>query len=258
MLAERYRAARRELETEGREAKLVRRRFGHVIVDEAQGLSPMQWRMIARRCPSASMSILGDLGQAGAVWAPHSWEEVSPHVKAKDLVVAELTINYRTPTEIMDVAARVLAQAAPELRPPRSVRSGDAPDVQRVDGDRLIDAVADAVGAERDRFPEGKVAIVAPPTLVEPIAAHIGARHLHQPDVLDDPVAVLNVDDARGLEFDAVVVAEPSSIVEESSGGLRALYVALTRATQRVAIVHSLPLPPALTPAEPDLRGSRR
>jgi DNA helicase IV len=164
------------------------------------------------------------------------------HVGAPTVSVAELTINYRTPAEIMTVAARVLELAAAGVSPPQSVRStGAEPVVLSVDE---ASVPVECVRAAREfaaRLPEGKVAIVAPEPLVESVARELGIdiAHLDAAALLDAQVTVLAVDDARGLEFDAVVVAEPQQIAEVSPGGLRALYVALTRPTQSLVIVSS-------------------
>jgi DNA helicase IV len=250
MLTERYTSDRLELEDDPRDSKPVRpARFGHVIVDEAQGLSPMQWRMIARRASSGSMTVVGDLGQAGSAWTPRSWDEVLAHAGARKVHFEELTINYRTPKDIMDVAAKVLASVAPSLEPPRSVReTGDGPEFVRVEGAALLDAVVAAARSERARIPEGKIAVLAAPSRVDELSAALGVEpnKRHSAALLDEPIAVLGVEEARGLEFDAVVVIEPADIERECAGGLRALYVALTRATQRLAVVHAGDLPVAL------------
>jgi DNA helicase IV len=250
VLAERYASDRLELEDDRRDAKpAVPTRFGHVIVDEAQGLSPMQWRMIDRRCRSGSMTVVGDLGQAGGAWAPKSWEEVLAHARARSVHFEELTINYRTPKDVMDVAARVLASVAPELTPPRSVReTGEAPEFVAVGEAQLIDAVAAAARQESARVPDGKVAVLAAPVAVDRLSVALGVEpnKRHTVAMLDEPVAVLSVDEARGLEFDSVVVVEPAAIVETCAGGLRALYVALTRPTHRLIVVHAADLPAAM------------
>ncbi|MGH2759654.1 MAG: ATP-binding domain-containing protein, partial [Actinomycetota bacterium] len=243
MLAERYAQERTALDSDGRRAPEMPERFGHVIVDEAQGLSPMQWRMIVRRNPSGSMTILGDLGQASSAWVPGSWEDALAEVSLK-VDLAELTINYRTPEEIMDLASRVLAADAPELTPPRSVRSADdKPAFTRVMRADLIDATVRAARAESQRLPDGKIAVIAAEESTGDIAQGLGiaSSGRHTPAVLDERIAVINVDEARGLEFDSVVIAEPDAIVE--AYGLRGLYVALTRSTQRLVVVHAADLP---------------
>jgi DNA helicase IV len=246
ILADRYAAERAAVEDDGERTQQLSERFGHVIVDEAQGLSPMQWRMIVRRNPSKSMTILGDLGQASSAWVPESWEEALADV-AQKVDLAELTINYRTPEEIMELAARVLAADAPALRPPRSVRAADdAPTLTRVSPDELVEATVRAARGETERLPDGKVAVIAAEAITGALAQALGiaSSGRHTPAVLDERIAVINVDEARGLEFDSVVIAEPSAIV--SDYGLRGLYVALTRSTQRLVVVHAAELPAAL------------
>jgi DNA helicase IV len=200
--------------------------YGHVLVDEAQDLSPMQWRMLTRRCPSRSMTIVGDLGQATGPWALQRWEDVTALLNAHRTTVTELTINYRTPEEIMAFAD---ALRPAWLRPARPVRRvGAAPLIRRVPPDALRQAVASGV-AEALATVEGTVGVVAPDALLPSIAA------------TDDRVTTLGVRDAKGLEFDAVIVVEPARIADEV--GLRALYGALTRATQRLTLVSTRPLP---------------
>lgn len=227
------------------------RTYGHVVVDEAQDLSPMQWRLLARRCPSGSMTIVGDLGQASGHWAPASWQEVIGLVPAPRSTVVELTVNYRTPGEVMTMAARVLAEARPDLTPARSVRdAGIAPRAIAVGDPREVVDVTVAVATEEvGSVDEGKVAVIVPEALLAPISAAIHARTDlagADDDLLAAPVSALTLDDAKGLEFDAVVVVEPAAIAAEHPHGLGALYVALTRTTTRLALVHTGELPPAL------------
>ncbi len=244
MLTERYAQERAALEEDGKRSQALPERFGHVMVDEAQGLSPMQWRMIVRRNPSRSLTILGDLGQASSAWVPGSWEEALAEVSRK-VELAELTINYRTPEEIMTLASRVLAADAPGLTPPRSVRAAEEdPVMKRVGRDELVAATARAAREEAGFVPDGKVAVIAAEEMTGPIAEALGLTERHTPAVLDQQIAVINVDEARGLEFDSVVIAEPSAIV--SSYGFRGLYVALTRSTQRLVVLHSAELPEPL------------
>jgi hypothetical protein len=216
-------------------AKPAGETFGHVIVDEAQDLTPMQWRMLARRCPTGSMTVVGDLGQAKHSWSARSWSEVC--AQAAPLVshqVLELTINYRTPEEVMRLAASVLADVAPDLRPPAAVRScGEDPIVTVTSADRLADSAREAAQHEAALVAPGKVAVIHPPGEVDAVDA----------DVLDLAVAELDVERVKGLEFDSVVVVEPAA---HSPGQL---YVALTRTTRRLVLVHSRRLPAALDPS---------
>jgi DNA helicase IV len=217
--------------------------YGHVVIDEAQELSPMQWRVIGRRCPTGSMTVVGDMGQASAAMAARSWDEVVariPGVKAVD--VRELTINYRTPSEIAAVAGAVLAVAAPDLTPPQSIRStGHHPGVTEVTADADLGAnVAGAVTQARDAIEDGTIAVVCPDDLAGPLTVALV-------DLLtDERVVIIPIGEAHGLEFDAVIVTEPARIVAASPRGLGALYVALTRATRYLHVVHQQPLPRAL------------
>ena len=224
------------------------RTFGHVLVDEAQDLSPMQWRMLARRCPSGSMTLVGDFGQASRPGSAAGWSDVlgllPTHAGSHDV---ELHVNYRTPAEIMDVAARVLAVAAPGLEPSDSVRSTGTPPVfVRVAEADLVTETATRVRAVLGR--PGTKAVVAPPALHAPLVAalaDVGAAS-GSVDALDAPVVVLGPVEAKGLEFDQVVVVEPADLVTPDQRGLRLLYVTLTRATQALEVVHARPLPDAL------------
>jgi len=236
------------------------RTYGHILADEAQDLSPMELRMLARRCPSGSFTLVGDLGQASGPWAPASWDEILAHLPVRRPPTrAELSVNYRTPLEVMDLAARVLVAATPGLAPPSSVRrAGVEPLVTGVERSALPEAVARVTAEERHALGEGKVAVICPASLVEPLQPLLppvpeGAG------VLDAPVALLTVGQAKGLEFDAVIVVEPAAIIAEGSPatGRRALYVAMTRTTRRLHLVHAEPLPPELSPPG-DGRGTAR
>jgi len=224
------------------------RTYGHVLVDEAQDLTAMQWRMLARRCPTGSMTLVGDFGQASRPGALSSWEEVLANVPVR---VAprrvELSVNYRTPAEIVEVANRLLPAAAPGVAPARAVRStGAHPEVEHVPRDVLVKAAAEAARVSATQG--GTVAVIAPDELHEQIAAALADRGAVADDVeaIDAPIAVLGALDSKGLEFDHVVVAEPSELVSPDRSGLRLLYVVLTRATRRLVVVHSEPLPEAL------------
>jgi DNA helicase IV len=236
------------------------RTFGQVVVDEAQDLTPMQLRMVARRSLSGSMTVVGDIAQATGSWVPASWGQVVEHLPGRrGWRLAELTVNYRTPSEIVEVASRILEQVAPGMRPPEAVRaSGRPPRTMRaavpagsVPGDALGELTARVVQDELAAFGErsgaGTVAVIVPPSLLEAVASALEDAGLPFGRVgegaLDEQVSLLAIEDAKGLEFDSVVVVEPARIVRETPQGLRALYVAFTRATQRLAIAHSESLP---------------
>jgi hypothetical protein len=214
--------------------------YGHVVVDEAQDLSPMQWRAIARRCPTSSFTLAGDEAQAVRAGAAATWDRIldALGVEARSVARHELTVNYRTPAEVMELAARLLEQFASHLHPARSARSAGV-DPRRVHtGGRPIegDDIAVATADLRREVGAGMVAVITPEWLaVDPV---VGAEHLHAVD-------------AKGLEFDGVVVVDPEAIVRESPGatGMARLYVALTRATTRLTILAPTPPAPPLSDA---------
>ena len=247
-LAERQ-AVRRYDSTADRAAADREWTYGHVIVDEAQELSPMAWRLIMRRCPSRSMTIVGDIAQTGDLSGAASWGEVLSPFVSNRWRLEQLTVNYRTPSEIADVADDVLAAIEPGLAAPRSVRStGVPPRAVMVDGSRLDDAVAKVLAEEAGAVGDGRTAVLVPTARVAPLRERlVGEPAADAPDVdLSAPVVVLPVNSAKGLEFDAVVVVEPAELLAESPHGANDLYVALTRSTQRLAVVHAQPLPAML------------
>jgi DNA helicase IV len=228
------------------------RTFGHVLVDEAQDLTAMQWRMVGRRCPSGSMTLVGDFGQSSRPGALRDWDAVRAQLPGDQPArVVTLSVNYRTPAEIMAVADRFVAAAAPDVRTARSVRSTGRPPqfVAADDGADLVTVTADAV---RDASSEGGMtAVVAPRDLHDDLVARLadlGAAS-GSADAIDAPVAIVDAPEAKGLEFDHVVVVEPARLVTADAAGLRLLYTALTRATQTLTVAHAAPLPEALQPA---------
>lgn len=214
--------------------------FGHVIVDEAQELSAMAWRMIMRRIPNRWMTIIGDTAQTGDLAGTTSWSTILEPYVAKRWQLRELTVNYRTPAEIMTYANRVLHEIDPSHSSPTSLRSnGIEPVSISVPRDRLA---ADAARIATDHDWTGVVAVIVPDDLHAAVAEAVAAVD----DDSTKPARVLTVAGCKGLEFDSVVVVEPSMIVDQSARGHSDLYVALTRATQRLVVVHDDALPEAL------------
>jgi DNA helicase IV len=231
--------------------------FGHVIVDEAQELSPMAWRMLMRRSPSRSMTVVGDTAQTGAPWGPASWAEaLDPHAAGR-WRVEQLTVNYRTPAEIMAVAADVLASLGTGLEPPRSAREGGTlPWHLCLAPDELAARFPGVVAAEAAAVGQGKLAVLVPSARAEELAGLLApevpaATSRQGPAVLDARVAVLTVAEAKGLEFDAVVVVDPVAILAAGPHGANDLYVALTRTTNRLGVVHPGELPAVLSRLRP-------
>ena len=242
------------------------RKYGHIVVDEVQDLSPMQLRMLTRRSLAGSMTVVGDIAQATAPWAPASWDDIVEHLPRKrPAKTVELTVSYRTPAEVLAVAGRVLAAAAPGLIPPKPVRrTGVEPRMIRVESEDgpagiagiadLARAVAQAAGEEMEHVRPGRVAIITPEPLRRTLAEALGAVGIPVVDARDmrkgglsEPLVLLGAESTNGLEFDSVVVVEPADIAGDTARGLRTLYVALTRPTQRLTIVSLSEPPPALT-----------
>jgi DNA helicase IV len=197
--------------------------YRHVVVDEAQELSEMDWRVLMRRCPSKSFTVVGDLTQRRSPAGARSWADMLDAYVPGRWVYRSLSVNYRTPAEIMSVAAAVLAEFAPDVQPPESVRSTGAPPWRRqVAEDELPSAIEEFVQNEYGR--DGTWVVIGPPDVPGTVAAA----------------------DIKGLEFDAVLLVEPERIFTDGTRGAAELYVALTRATQRLGVLHRGPLPPAL------------
>ncbi|MEU3946623.1 ATP-dependent DNA helicase [Streptomyces sp. NPDC029526] len=214
--------------------------FGHIIVDEAQELSPMAWRLLMRRSPTRSMTLVGDPAQTSEAGGVGSWSDIlAPYVEDR-WEHTRLAVNYRTPAEIMDVAAAVVRAEHPGFEPPGSVRSTGVRPWARASDD-LPGAVAKAVGELTPA--EGRLAVIAPRDLHRALAARLdGVTAGAEPDLTHD-VVLLDPRQAKGLEFDSVLVVEPGRY------GTSDLYVALTRATQRLGVLHTAPLPEPLAEA---------
>ena len=225
------------------------RAFGHIVVDEAQDLSPMQLRMLSRRSISGSMTIVGDIAQSTGQWAPTSWEEVLAELPVRrESRVTELTINYRTPAEIMRLAARVLTAAAPGMRAADSVRStNEEPVIVEAGEGGPAAAVARVVQHALDAGWGGTLAVICPFSMVDVLGDGLRSAGIDYGEPnrtgLDADITLVPVELVKGLEFDSVVVVEPARLVRESAQGLRALYVALTRSTRHLTLVHAEPLP---------------
>jgi DNA helicase IV len=234
------------------------RTYGHIVVDEAQDLSPMQLRMLRRRSLNGSMTLVGDIAQATGAWAHDGWDEVLEDLPTRrEPRFAELTVGYRLPQPTMDVAGRVLEAAGLGLDPPVAVRTeGDPPRFVAVDTPaRLGAAVTALIEPELEAIGPGNLAIIAPSLLVARLSESLTAAGIEHGLIyeggLDRRVTIVPVSLVKGLELDAAIVVEPARIVSDERNGLRSLYVALTRATRRLAIVHAEPLPEALRGAAP-------
>ncbi|GAA2013560.1 AAA family ATPase [Catenulispora yoronensis] len=249
--------------------------LAHVVLDEAQDLSAMQYRAVGRRCSTGSVTVLGDIAQGTTPWATPSWDETLKHLGKTDAVVEELTLGFRVPRQIIEFAARLLPAAAPGLRPPTSVRQQG--------GSLEIDAVADAADLVATLVTavelalaahEGSIGLIAADARIAEAAAALAAAGFEHTVLGSEPAApplegatateaelvesllagtpgprlvLVPATLAKGLEYDQVLVLEPAEIVAAEPRGLRRLYVVLTRAVSRLHILHSEPLPEQLT-----------
>jgi DNA helicase IV len=231
--------------------------YGHVVVDEAQELSPMQWRLLMRRCPSRSMTVVGDLAQAGSAVAPRTWGDVFDRMAPGRWSVQGLTVNYRTPAPIMELAAGVLAASGSPVQAPRSARDGAEPRIVSVEPvvadseSAVASALAHAAAGVLDPWvgEEGRSGVIVPGELRDPLSGTLGGLLPSGAlgvgnSALDTRVSVLTVPEAKGLEFDQVVVVEPADVAAGRDRGGHDLYVALTRATRELVVLHTKPLPP--------------
>ena len=240
------------------------RTYGHIVVDETQDHTPMALRTIARRSLNGSMTIVGDIAQATAPGAAGAWTDVLeylPRSRRGEPRMRELTLSYRIPATNLAMANRVLAVVAPELSPPRAVRTaGSEPVIRRVDDVDLVDSVVSMVIEESALLGGGSVGVIGPNSLIDALEVALGAAGLdygratsasrNVTGALHPKVTLVPVQLVKGLELDGTVVVDPARIVAEEPKGLRALYVALTRSTKRLAIVHSHPLPEPLAGPE--------
>ncbi|MFD2768418.1 HelD family protein [Micromonospora eburnea] len=255
-LLEQYHGGPEFMSTAERAAKDRSWAFGHIIVDEAQELSPMAWRVLMRRCPSRSMTIVGDIAQTGAVAGTASWHEALDRYVPGRWRQEQLTINYRTPSEIMAVAADVLRAIDPDLTAPRAVRaSGTEPWSLRVEAPDLAAALPGIIEKEADRVGDGRLAIIVPTALLAELRTVLAETEqvvfADEPSALDAVAVVLTVEQSKGLEFDSVLVVEPGRILADPPNGTKNLYVAVTRATQRLGVIHSGELPELLRALSP-------
>jgi DNA helicase IV len=225
------------------------RTYGHIVIDEVQDLSPMQLRMISRRSLNGAMTIVGDIAQATSAHAPASWKEVLAHLPKKNPSrIIGLTVGYRIPRQIMELATRVLKAAAPLQTSPVSVREGDeSPKIIATTVDQLFSELIKDTQRMVDELSGGNVAIVCPDSMSETISAALDKAQIAHGRAgvsgIEAGLTVVPVSVVKGLELDGVIVVEPAKIVAAQMHGLRALYVALTRSTKQLSVLHSEPLP---------------
>lgn len=228
------------------------RTYGHIVADEVQDLTPMQLRMVTRRSLNGSMTIVGDIAQATGPHAPNSWDDVLAHLPTrKEPRVVGLSVGYRIPAAIMDIADRVMHAATPGLRSPRSVREGDQPPVvERVGLQELVRSTVERAVALSVAEGAGRLAVICPDDMVDDIAAAFESRGVAygraQAAGLDNDISIVPATLVKGLEIDESLVIEPRRIIDLDPQGLRLLYVALTRSTRTLTVLHAMDLPEAM------------
>ncbi|MGQ4508053.1 HelD family protein [Dermabacteraceae bacterium P13128] len=223
--------------------------FGHVVVDEAQELSQMMWRLLMRRCPTKSFTVVGDVAQTSSPAGTRSWRDTfAPHVEER-AVVEELTVNYRTPRLVMDAAQRVAAAAGVVTTPVTSVREGEH-EIEYVSC-AADEAAAEAVACalRQKQATGGRIAVICPSGDVAAIGAEFARAGVSAglgSGGIDSEVAVMDAEAAKGLEFDAVTLVEPGAIAAAHSQGASDVFVAMTRPTAMLGVVYSGKLPEGL------------
>ncbi|WP_432172557.1 HelD family protein [Streptomyces sp. Tue6028] len=224
--------------------------LGHVVLDEAQDLSPMQYRAVGRRCTTGSATVLGDLAQGTTPWATRSWDEALRHLGKQEAVIEELTAGFRVPTEVITYASRLLPHIAPGLAPVASVRENPGFfEVRESAGDSdVVRAVRELLGHE------GSIGLIAADARIPFLAEELAAAGLAyigpgEETTAETRLTLVPASLAKGLEYDYVVLDEPRAVVDgepDERTGLRRLYVALTRAVSGLIVTHAAPLPPQL------------
>ncbi|HSN34751.1 MAG TPA: AAA family ATPase, partial [Arthrobacter sp.] len=222
--------------------------FGHIVVDEAQELSPMQWRLLVRRCPLKSFTIVGDIAQTSSVAGANSWQGALAPMFGDRWQLEELTVNYRTPSQIAEAAARMANAAGLVVSAPKAVREGRwAPVIDRVEPGQIVNKLVEVLPEELDALEGGLLAVIADgdllPQATAALRAVYGRRVGTDAGSYVQDIVVISPREAKGLEFDGVVVLEPSAMLNHEHGRVGDLYVAMTRPTQRLRLIAAAGVP---------------
>lgn len=220
--------------------------YGHIVVDEAQELSPMQWRLLMRKCPLKSFTIVGDIAQTSSIAGSHSWQQALEPFVGNRWQLEELTVNYRTPAQIAEAAVRMANAAGLVVSAPKAVREGRwDPVIDRVT--ELEPALLSALPEELEAIADGLLAVIAPARIVEQVRAAVtavyGNRVGRGAGGLGQDIVVTTPREAKGLEFDGVVVLEPAEMLKQEAVRVGDLYVAMTRPTQRLRLISTGEIP---------------
>ncbi|WP_285248039.1 AAA family ATPase [Pseudarthrobacter sp. efr-133-R2A-89] len=222
--------------------------FGHIVVDEAQELSPMQWRLLVRRCPLKSFTIVGDIAQTSSVAGANSWQGALAPMFGDRWQLEELTVNYRTPSQIAEAAVRMANAAGLVVSAPKAVREGRwSPIIDEVAAGGVVDRLLEVLPEELGALDGGLLAVIADgdllPQATSALRAAYGRRIGTGAGSYEQDIVVISPREAKGLEFDGVVVLEPSVMLNHEHGKVGDLYVAMTRATQRLRLIAAEPVP---------------
>jgi DNA helicase IV len=222
--------------------------FGHIVVDEAQELSPMQWRLLVRRCPLKSFTIVGDIAQTSSVAGAKSWQGALAPMFGDRWQLEELTVNYRTPSQIAEAAARMANAAGLVVSAPKAVREGRwSPIIDRVEQSDIVSRLVEVLPGELEALDGGLLAVIADGDLLREataaLRAEYGSRLGTGAGSYEQDVVVISPREAKGLEFDGVVVLEPSAMLNHEHGRVGDLYVAMTRPTQRLRLIAAADVP---------------
>lgn len=225
--------------------------YGHVVIDEAQELSAMQWRLLMRRCPMKSFTVVGDIAQASSAAAASSWAQALKPFVGKRFHLDELTVNYRTPAQISDAAVSVARAAGLEISAPRAIREGNwSPSARVVGAENLIPSVVATVSEEVAQGGGGLIGVIVANSRYREVASAISTAHRDNTgtskSALEHQILVLTPWEAKGLEFDVVIIVEPMDLIEAANGSVGDLYVSMTRPTQRLHLIAGTDLPAGL------------
>ncbi|MEE2569529.1 AAA family ATPase [Pseudarthrobacter sp. J64] len=222
--------------------------FGHIVVDEAQELSPMQWRLLVRRCPLKSFTIVGDIAQTSSVAGANSWQSALGPLFGDRWQMEELTVNYRTPSQIAEAAVRMANAAGLVVSAPKAVREGQwSPVIDRVAPEAITDRLLEVLPEELEMLDGGLLAVIAEGGLLEQATAALrsvyGKRLGTGAGSYEQDIVAISPREAKGLEFDGVIILEPSDLLNQEHGRVGDLYVAMTRPTQRLRLIASGDVP---------------
>lgn len=225
--------------------------YGHVVIDEAQELSAMQWRLLMRRCPMKSFTVVGDIAQASSAAAASSWAQALKPFVGERFHLDELTVNYRTPAQISDAAVSVARAAGLEISAPRAIREGNwSPSTRVVGAENLIPSVVATVSEEVAQAGGGLIGVIVADSRYREVASAISTAHRDNTgtskSALEHQILVLTPWEAKGLEFDVVIIVEPMDLIEAANGSVGDLYVSMTRPTQRLHLIAGTDLPAGL------------